>query len=156
VVFDIDAGTLTGEGSDTFKHIEMLQGSHGDDTFTGDPTYAPIVQVDGYGGHDVLDFSHGVANGQTVFLGPDTPTSALWAFGIAEVIGSPFRDRFVFTSGDVPASFDGGRGNDRLVGGPLDDTLIGDRGADRVIGKGGADTCPDGPGADTVTGCELH
>jgi Ca2+-binding RTX toxin-like protein len=155
VTFDMSAQTMTGEGLDHFSHIEGLQGSPQADTFTGDPSDAGILSVEGYGGNDVLDFSH-VANGQTVYLGPDMPTSALWAIGIADVIGSPFRDRFVFTSGGVPAHFEGGRGNDRLVGGPLDDTLSGGPGADRIIGKAGTDTCDGGTGADTITGCELH
>jgi Ca2+-binding RTX toxin-like protein len=154
VTFNMTTQTVTGEGSDTFTHIEGLQGSPQGDTFTGDPTDAGIIQVDGYGGSDVLDFRH-VSNGQTVYLGPSTPVGALWAIGITDVIGSPFRDRFFFGSGDVPAHFEGGNGNDRLVGGPLNDTLIGGRGADRIIGKAGTDSCDGGTGADTITGCEL-
>jgi Ca2+-binding RTX toxin-like protein len=155
VTFDMSSQTMTGEGLDHFSHIEGLQGSPQDDTFAGDPSDTGILSVESNGGRDVLDFSR-VANGQTVYLGPDVPTSSLWAIGIADVIGSPFRDRFIFTSGDVPAQFEGGRGNDRLVGGPLDDTLSGGRGADRIIGKAGTDTCDGGTGADTITGCELR
>jgi hypothetical protein len=154
VTFNMGTETLTGEGTDTFTRIEGLQGSPQGDTFAGDPTDAGIIQVDGFGGNDVLDFTH-VSNGQRVYLGPDVPVAALWAIGITDIIGSPFRDHFSFDSGSVPAHFEGGNGNDRLVGGPLDDNLSGGRGADRIVGKGGTDVCDGGTGADTITGCEL-
>jgi Ca2+-binding RTX toxin-like protein len=155
VTFDMGTQTATGEGTDTFSHIEGLQGSPQADTFKGDPTDWGILSVEGNGGNDVLDFTH-VSNGQTVYLGPDAPVAPLWAIGITDIIGSPFRDHFFFGSGSVPAHFEGGNGNDRLVGGPLNDTLSGGRGADRIVGKAGTDFCDGGTGADTITGCEQH
>jgi hypothetical protein len=126
--------TAEADGSDEIEQ---------NDTFYGDPKTHAIISVDGYQGSDTLDLS-GAAEGQTVYVGPNTPVSALWAQNIARVIGSPYRDRLSVYSGSGAVTFGGGRGNNRLVGGPGDNTLNG--GADdRILGKGGTDTCPEGP-----------
>lgn len=156
VAFDLAAQTAIGEGSDTFNGIEGLEGDLGNDSFVGDPTVHGITRIDGGGGSDVLDLRT-AAEGQTVYLSGAyvTPPGALWAVRVPRVIGSPMRDRFFFYAGDVPAHFIGGKGSDRLVGGPLDDTLNGGAGDDRILGKLGTDTCNGGPGVNTITGCEL-
>lgn len=154
ITFDLTDATVTGEGTDTYTDVELLQGSPQNDRFEGDPHVDGIIQIDGYGGHDVLDLS--TANWpQSVYLGPDTPPNWLWAMGIAVVIGSDENDRLVFASGDVRAHFRGGRGDDTLIGGPLDDVLTGGPGNDTLRGKGGVDTCSGGPGSDTVLSCEA-
>lgn len=59
----------------------------------------------------------------------------------------------------------GGGGNDKLLGGPGDDTVIGrggndwlygGSGEDRLVGGPGEDTCIGGPGPDTAASCELR
>jgi Ca2+-binding RTX toxin-like protein len=156
VAFDLTAQTAIGEGSDTFIGIEGLEGDLGNDSFVGDPTVHGFIRIDGGGGSDVLDLRT-AAEGQTVYLSGAyiTPPAALWAVRVPRIIGSPLRDRFFFYAGDVPAHFLGGKGSDRLVGGPLDDKLNGGAGNDRILGKVGTDTCNGGPGMNTITGCEL-
>jgi Ca2+-binding RTX toxin-like protein len=156
VAFDMTAQTASGEGSDTFTDIEGLDGDLGDDTFRGDPTLHGFIRIDGGGGNDVLNLRT-ASSGQTVYLSAPlvTPPAVLWVARVPRIIGSPYRDRFFFFAGDVPAHFAGGRGNDRLVGGPLDDTLMGGAGNDRILGKGGTDTCDGGSSTNTITGCEL-
>jgi Ca2+-binding RTX toxin-like protein len=154
VTFDMTNQQATGEGTDTFAGVDVLVGSAGDDTFIGDPEAHDIVNIEGGGGRDTLDLS-AAATGQSVYLSNSYPPAWLWAADISRVIGSPYRDRFFFSAGGVPAHFAGREGNDRLQGGPLDDTLKGGPGDDRILGKGGTDTCVGGPGSDTITGCEL-
>lgn len=55
------------------------------------------------------------------------------------------------TSYGQPVEYHGGRGADRISGGPGDDTLLGDRDRDRVNGYAGTDTCE----AERMTGCEA-
>ena len=52
----------------------------------------------------------------------------------------------------VGTAFDGGAGNDQLVGGDLDDTLIGGDGNDALIGNDGNDTLIGGDGQDSLRG----
>lgn len=47
---------------------------------------------------------------------------------------------------------DGGAGNDRIVGSPLDDYLIGGAGDDQLFGGAGNDTLEGSPGTDILTG----
>ena len=46
---------MAGEGNDSYRDIEILQGSPQRDVFAGDPSEDGILEIDGYGGHD-----HGV------------------------------------------------------------------------------------------------
>jgi Ca2+-binding RTX toxin-like protein len=112
------------------------------------------MQIDGYGGRDVLDLSSADWP-QSVYLGTGIPSNSLWAIGIALVIGSDENDHLVFASGDVRAHFRGRKGDDTLIGGPLDDVLTGGQGNDTLRGKTGTDTCNGGPGMNTIAGCEL-
>jgi Ca2+-binding RTX toxin-like protein len=156
VAFDLDAGTATGEGTDTYTGIESLEGDLGNDTFTGDPMADGLIRIDGGGGDDLLDLRP-AAQGQTVYLSTASvpPPAALWGIRVPRVMGSPYRDRLYFYDGSIAARFAGRGGNDRIVGGPLDDTLRGGAGADRILGNRGFDTCDGGPGTDTITGCEA-
>ncbi|HEY5052209.1 MAG TPA: hypothetical protein VII45_02250 [Solirubrobacterales bacterium] len=74
----------------------------------------------------------------------------------------------------VPATLEGGAGNDALIGGAGNDRLIGGPGDDRLVGRGGndwlyggagedtliggsgTDTCVGGPSRDNATGCETE
>ena len=70
-----------------------------------------------------------------------------------EMIGDGGDDRFALDpSIRVPASMDGGLGNDRLVGGSSNDTIRGFDGDDSLDGGAGDDTLYGGVGADTVNG----
>jgi len=160
VTFDMTALRATGEGTDAFTGIQVLQGSSQADSFIGDPRSVAdrytIIEVDGNGGNDVLDL-RGASSGQTVYLSSatDYPPGALWAVRIARVIGSPYRDHLMFFAGNQRARFFGARGNDRLVGGELDDTIHGGPGDDRISGGTGTDVCRGGPGLDDISGCEA-
>jgi uncharacterized delta-60 repeat protein len=50
----------------------------------------------------------------------------------------------------LPATIDGGAGNDRLLGGGGNDTLLGGEGSDVLDGRGGADQFRGGGGTDTA------
>jgi Ca2+-binding RTX toxin-like protein len=150
---DMSEQTATGEGMDTFQDIEALQASPQDDVFEGNPGRAGLLQIDGNGGHDVLDLS-AVLKPQTVFVGTRMPPGWLWATAIAKVIGTKRADTVTFSGGDTRARFLGGDGNDTLVGGRLNDVLVGGAGDDTIDGKGGTDTCDGGPGVDAITNCE--
>jgi Ca2+-binding RTX toxin-like protein len=52
----------------------------------------------------------------------------------------------------VPATLEGGPGNDTLVGGGGNDRLVGGQGNDRLVGRGGNDWLYGGPGNDTLIG----
>ena len=157
VTFDMSAGTAIGEGADTFDSVEALQGSPLDDSFTGDPTIAGLLVIEGYGGNDLVDLRT-AATGQTIYTsdsiyGPGTVVAS----GISHIIGSPFHDKIVVyqtpTIGGA-VRFSGMGGNDRLIGGPRRDDLAGGPGNDTLNGKGGIDTCSGGPGGDTLRNCE--
>ena len=79
----------------------------------------------------------------------------------ATIVGAGGSDRLIATFLEVPATLDGGDGNDTLVGGGADDLLDGDDGNDTLVGRGGrdelrgdddADRLDGGPGADVVDG----
>jgi Ca2+-binding RTX toxin-like protein len=53
---------------------------------------------------------------------------------------------------DIPATIDGGAGNDGLTGGEGDDTLIGGAGNDNLYGDRGNDILLGGDGIDTLRG----
>jgi Ca2+-binding RTX toxin-like protein len=158
VTFDMTAETTSGEGTDTFDGIEILQGSPNDDDFVGDPELAGVIVLDGSGGQDVLDL-RGAESGQTVYTSTVAyAPSPVAAIGIQRIIGSPFRDKIIVYQ--TPADgggvhFSGGGANDRLTGGPRRDLLEGDGGDDIIDGKGAVDTCRGGRGTDTLLHCEL-
>jgi hypothetical protein len=60
VVVDVDAGTATGDGTDTLSHVESVQGSDFDDTLTGDSGHNALMggkgndALGGAGGDDIL------------------------------------------------------------------------------------------------------
>ena len=158
VTFDMTAKTATGEGTDTFDGVEVLQGSPNDDVFTGDPEVGGVILLDGLGGRNLLDLRSAQA-GQRIYTSDSTWVyGSLTVVGIPRIIGSPFRDRIsVYQSPAVGGGvhFSGMGGNDVLLGGPRRDRLEGGPGDDRLNGKGGLDTCSGGPGSDTLLNCEA-
>ena len=120
VTFDMTAKTATGEGTDTFDGVEVLQGSPKDDVFRGDPEVGGVILLDGLGGRNLLDLRSAQA-GQMIYTSDST-----WVFGsvtvvgIPRIIGSPFRDRIsVYQSPAVGGGvhFSGMGGNDVLSAG---------------------------------------
>ncbi len=160
VMFDMSTRRVSGEGSDNFDGIEILQGSPEDDRFTGDPQAAGVIFIDGYGGRDVVDL-RAATHRQFVLTSPEE-TNALPAWvkllvkDIRKVHGSRLADRIEV--GDVNgqelrAHFDGGGGADVLVGGLHHDVLFGGAGDDTLDGKASRDVCYGGPGVNTYINC---
>lgn len=156
---DLTAGTATGgEGTDTLSGIEDLEGSHFDDTLTGDAGWNFFYPGGGndtvVGGGDLrdrvdffsspnavtVDLTAGTATGE----GTDTLT------GIGQVFGSQHDDTI---AGDAnPNTLLGGAGNDTVSGAAGDDTLNGMDGTDTLDGGDGTDTCANG---EAITNCEA-
>jgi Ca2+-binding RTX toxin-like protein len=65
----------------------------------------------------------------------------------AITLGNPF-----FRSLSIPATLNGGAGNDVLVGGNSDDTISGGDGRDVLVGNGGKDNLSGGAGDDLLEG----
>jgi Ca2+-binding RTX toxin-like protein len=161
VTFDMSAQEISGEGADTFANVEILQGSPGNDRFTGDPRTSGVILVDGYGGGDVVDLRD-AAQRQFVWTSPDSTNSAppwvrLIAEDIRKVRGTELADRIVVGSlngQELRARFRGEGGDDRLVGGMHRDVLDGGLGNDTINGAQGRDTCI-GDAGDVVLNCEV-
>jgi Ca2+-binding RTX toxin-like protein len=64
--------------------------------------------------------------------------------------GNGLANDMAVASVDVKVSFDGGAGNDRLVGGRLDDLLVGGEGDDTLLGGQGHDQLKGGAGHDWI------
>jgi Ca2+-binding RTX toxin-like protein len=162
VTFDLTNAVSTGEGTDHYRDIELIQGSQHDDVFAGDALASGLYLIIGNGGRDLLDL-RSAAQGQAVFTSPVQPTAVpSWVTfsteDIRRVLGSPFHDRIEV--GDVNGfelrgHFFGFGGNDRLTGGAHHDVLDGGAGDDRLNGQGGRDICDGGPGDDVVLNCEV-
>jgi Ca2+-binding RTX toxin-like protein len=162
VTFDMSAEQATGEGTDTFANVEILQGSPGNDRFTGDPRTSGVIAVDGYGGRDVVDLRR-ATHRQFVWTSPvDALASApgeisLFAQDIRRIRGSNRADRIEVGSlngQEMRARFRGEGGDDRLLGGIYGDVLDGGPGNDVLNGAQGRDTCIGGSG-DVVLNCEV-
>ena len=93
VTFDMTAKTATGEGTDTFDGVEVLQGSPNDDVFRGDPEVGGVILLDGLGGRNLVDLRSAQA-GQRIYTSDGTWVyGSLTVVGTPRIIGSPFRDR---------------------------------------------------------------
>lgn len=123
--------------------------------FTGDDLEPSNVTIDDVGGLLTLD-----ENASRMTLPPGSPCT-LDATGYhvtcpdtgvqriavrLGLLGSDVRIR-----ADLPATIDGGPGDDLLVGGPADDVIDGGPGQDIIAGGGGADVLRGGSGEDLVT-----
>lgn len=105
VTVDMSTGTATDGygGYDTLANIQIVIGSHNDDSITGDGT-TTVSYANSYSSV-TIDLSAGTATGD----GNDT------LINIHSVIGSPYDDIITGSSGDDIIS--GGGGNDYLDGG---------------------------------------
>jgi Ca2+-binding RTX toxin-like protein len=152
----------------TFKNVEHVYGSGGDDTFTVG-TVADGILLDGAGGVNTLDLSQlnigttfqdadgrvlkTIVNLESEWLvTADTSTKitsfshVLGTTGNDVILGNQFDNAIlgnagndlIFGGGGVDA-IDGGTGNDEIYGGADDDILFGGAGDDTIIGGAGAD-----------------
>ncbi|HEV2865293.1 MAG TPA: M10 family metallopeptidase C-terminal domain-containing protein [Allosphingosinicella sp.] len=148
-----------GQGTDTLKSIESLEGSNFNDELKGNSLDNVLT---GGAGNDILRGAAGkdtaayatasagvrvnlsLAGWQAV--GADQGSDAL--FDIEDLVGSGFADQLTGSAGDNMLS--GGAGDDVLAGSGGADTLIGGNGSDTLDGGDGADSIEDGDGNDVV------
>ena len=126
VVVDVNAGTATGDGTDTIVDaVYYVIGSRHDDDVTGGDAREILI---GSGGADTID---GGAGDDEVYAGPQ-------GFGTNDDL------RNVLHGGSGDDSVVGGHGHDILYGGPDDDFLSDSEGRDRLYGEAGDDHVQDG------------
>ena len=163
VTVSLDAGTATGEGTDTLTGIENVTGSSGVDTITGDGFANVLVgnaggdTLNGLGGDDTLsggtgiDVLNGGEGNDTLLGGADNDT----------LNGGNGTDTAVFAAAvtvNLETGTATGEGTDTLVsienatGSAAADTLIGDSGINVLNGNGGNDVLDGGLGNDTLNG----
>ena len=123
-------GTSTGEGNDTLKTIQNVNGSSFTDTINGD---ASNNVLNGRGGNDAVS---GNAGDDNVNGGA----------GADQMSGQAGNDRIAGAEGNDSAQ--GGTGNDNIQGGNGRDTLLGQRGNDNLSGNAQPDFLNGGPGRD--------
>jgi Ca2+-binding RTX toxin-like protein len=145
----LTTGTATGEGNDTLKAIQNVNGSSFDDNINGD---ASDNRLNGAGGEDNIS---GNAGNDTINGG-----------GAADQMsGQTGDDKISGAQGND--AIQGGAGNDWLQGGQGKDTILGQKGNDKLYGNAqpdflnggqGSDVCkPGSPGlarGDVVVNCE--
>ncbi|HET7929706.1 MAG TPA: hypothetical protein VFM40_09170 [Actinomycetota bacterium] len=158
VTLDLNAGTASGEGTDTLSGIEGVVGSRFDDVFTGDDASNTFQAEDG---NDAIDGGAGV-DFASFFRSPGSVTVDLAAgtatgegtdtlTGIENVFGSgDFGDTL---TGDAQDNMlVGSGGDDHVIGGDGNDELDGGDGTDALDGGIGTDTCANG---ETIVNCEA-
>lgn len=110
------------------------------------------LTVNGTSGIDTITFSSNsgkitvVGNGKTVSGSPFSSVNKI------VVNGNDGADRIVIGSIAIPATLNGGNGNDTLIGGNAGDSLLGGAGDDDLDGGSGNDTVRGGSNNDAVTG----
>jgi Ca2+-binding RTX toxin-like protein len=142
VVVDLAAGTATGEGSDTLRNVEWIEGSEFDDMLTGDSNRNRFT---GLGGNDDLNGRGGFDVVQYIFA--RNPVTIDLSVGTASGEGS---DSLVSIE-----QADGSRFGDTIVGDAGDNVLFGLRGDDSLDGGDGTDHLEGGPGTDTCMNGET-
>ena len=141
-----DAQNTVRGGMDTLSNIENIEGSHFNDTLTGDANDNAFIHVggqntiDGRGGSDMASYAfveEGVfadlsnSTGPNAFVGDkDDPTSRDTLTDIENLTGSIYDDHLIGT--DQNNIIEGGLGDDVLAGLAGDDTLRGGEGNDSV------------------------
>ena len=125
--------------------------------FTGDDTEPSSVTIGDAGGVLVLDDDASrMTAGAGCVASPDGYEVQCPDAGVAQIdvkvglLGSDVRVR-----ADLPATIQGGPGDDVLVGGPADDVIDGGPGSDIIAGGGGADVLSGGSGTDLVTYADV-
>ena len=133
---------------------EVTRGTYGDDYIRGTDEADTIYGQDGsdiiYGGagDDQLygnTMSFGATNGRDTIYGGSGDDDII---GSNRAYGQEGND-YLLAPREGAVYFDGGSGNDHLVGAQEQDTLIGGRGDDTLEGGLGSDTLTGGSGADT-------
>ncbi|MUM77246.1 hypothetical protein GKC30_06345 [Pseudodesulfovibrio sp. F-1] len=147
--------------TDTLIGVQAIEGTVGDDTFTGTPGVA--IEFRGWAGNDIFNGNGGhvtvsyddVPSGVNVNLAGGTASDG-WGGtdtlnGIQSVVGSDFDDTLI--GSDYADLLVGNDGDDEIQGGLGNDTLIGDQGDDILIGGDGFDYASY---ADDPSGVEVN
>ena len=173
VIVDLEAGVLTGQGTDALDGFEDVLGSDGADRIDGNGAQnsldggAGADRIDGAGGADELKGGTGndtatygsSSRGVTVSLSEGTATGAGadTLSGFENLIGSPDDDTLEGTDGknmidgrSGADEVDGLDGQDRLVGGNGADLLFGGAANDLLLGGARKDQLNGGVGNDDV------
>ncbi len=140
ITADLEAGSATGEGTDTLVEVEALQGSAFADILKGDSGDNFLI---GQGGDDMLE--GGLGHDSAVYWFAEAPVTANLATGTATGDGN---DTFV----DLEGLFGSEGFDDTLTGDDAPNYLDGDAGHDLLNGGGGDDWLVPGPGDDRVEG----
>ncbi len=123
--------------------FEIVTGTAGADTITENfgPTTSPRLFYNLLDGNDSLTFLSGTFGNVAVFAGNGDDK--------VEAINTSSGN--IRTSANGLFYFDGGAGNDTLIGGRFSDTLLGGDGNDIIAGGEGNDVMWGGTGSDTFT-----
>ncbi len=143
VSVNLQSGTGTASGNDTYASIEKLIGSAFDDHLIG---AVGTQDLRGRDGNDVLEGR----GGNDKLFGEDGDDELIGGSGADEMVGGAGSD--ILTGGRGIDTLIGGIGNDSLKGGNGDDTLDGGEDDDVVEGGSGNDEVVGGPGQDTLRG----
>ena len=150
---DLQAGTATGDGTDTISNVENVFGSAHNDHLAGDDhdnvlrEFAGNNTIEGRGGDDTI-FS---GRGDDTIDGGEGIDTVSYAAAYQDGV------HVDLNSGEAT----GGAGHDTLHnvenvhGGYRDDTLIGDDADNTLVGNMGADHLQGGAGDDTLVG-DMH
>ncbi|CAN0208510.1 unnamed protein product, partial [Chrysoparadoxa australica] len=136
VNLDGNAGTITGDGTDSVSGIDHIIGSDGNATFgggTGNDT------LDGHDGlADTLTFSDAALGGATSAVTIDIENSLATGFGthtitgFEHIIGSAQGDTITGGTGADALTLDGGAGDDTINANTSDESIIGNAGTDTL------------------------
>ena len=145
---DFLVGTEVQDRLQGFAGNDVLRGLGGTDRLDGG---SGLDDLDGGFGNDTLDY--GTDNrGWTINIQTGSSTNGFITeptVGFENVIGSPFDDVIIGTSGSN--LLQGGVGNDRLIGGGGGDNLQGGSGDDIITGGDGIDRYDGSTGIDTIS-----
>ncbi len=142
VTVDVEEGTATGEGSDTFVNMEIVAGSRHGDTFLGDDgsnTFYPLGGDDTVDGREGFDF--------VVYV--QSPAGVVVDLLAGMSSGGEGADALTSVEGVVGSAFD-----DQISGDDFDNALYGVGGDDTLDGRGGSDLLSGGPDTDTCVNGE--
>ena len=140
----------------SIRRASIIEGLEDRRLLSADITFADgILKVEGDVGvpNQIRIFSQ-LRIGQLVAMAGSVRKSVPLAGVLAiNVIGGDFNDRILMADTlKIPATLDGGAGDDQLFGGAADDTLIGGAGNDKLVGRRGNDYLVGGGGIDVYVG----
>jgi uncharacterized delta-60 repeat protein len=118
----------------------------------GDPPPPRTLVVDGTPGDDRISVD-AAGDGVNLLITVNGVTTTRPLAGVTGITvnGNAGNDRIIVSNSlKLPATLDGGPGNDHLTGGGGNDMLLGGDGGDTLDGRGGADLFRGGAGTDTV------